>query len=444
MKSRKAKARLYSALVLLCLTLLLTLSLTSCGEAGSDEILSVAELEENITRDTTTSYNYVWEYLDKWRFPTFSSSKMKSVEHIFKTDFYKELPPARELAESCATIFLENLYSQIDLTDKSAVTDALITAYVASIGDRYSVYRTANQYSDYKAENSGTLVGIGVSVTLAGDGTGVLILSVYDGSPAEAAGLKAGDVIVGVDGTRVENKTLDEVAAIIKGEVGTTVQITVRRADTELTVTSMRAMITEKTVTYSVEDGIGYIRISAFKSNTADLFIEAIDYMKANNVQGVIYDMRANPGGYLSTVVEMLEYLAPEGTTIVSFSNGYGSPVIDDTKESYTPTSVILTDYNTASAAELFTAGVCDLADMGYGEAITVGKATRGKGIMQSTYRLTDGSSITLTVAYYNPPSGENFHEVGIPADVDVEYANGEGDAQLEKAYEEILNLIKN
>ena len=393
-------------------------------------------------RDTTATYDYVWEYLDKWKFPAFSSTKIKSVEYIFKTEFYKELPSARTLAKDCANIFLDSYYERCDLDDEDAVTEALISSYVKAIGDKYSTYRSKDAYSDYKSNSSGTLVGIGVNV-VAAEG-GIYVGSVYEGSPAEVAGIKAGDLIVAVDGTRIAGMEFYSAADLISGEIGTTVDITVLRNGEEITLTAMRAMITEKTVLYSVEDGIGYIRITSFKNNTAELFFEAIDYMKACNVNGVIYDLRANLGGYLHTVIDMLEYLAPKGTTLVSFSNGYSDPVIDETEHSYTPYAVVLTDYNTASAAELFTAGVKDLSNLGYGNAISVGKTTRGKGIMQSTYVMTDGSAVTLTVAYYNPPSGINYHEVGIAPDVEVEYESNEVDTQLERAYTEINKLINN
>lgn len=441
MKKREATRRLLVTIVLLCLTLLFSLTLTACNKnAGSEEILSAEELAENVARGTASEHDYVWKYLDEWCFPAFSATKLQQAEHLFMTEFYKEIPDSAALAASCAEVFIDKYYSKTSLTDTAAVTDALIISYVAAIGDKYSTYRTPTGYQDYKAESSGTLVGIGVNVTECTHPAGIFVNYTYDGSPAEAAGILAGDIITAVDGTTVEAVGFDAAADLIRGEIGTYVNLTVLRGEEVLTLSVIRANIVEKTVSYSLSDGVGYIRISSFKSNTAEQFREAIDYMKENGAAGVIYDLRANLGGYLDTVLEMLEYLAPKGTTLVSFSNGYGDPVIDSTDHCYYPPSVVLTDYNTASAAELFTAGVCDLADMGYGTAITVGKTTRGKGVMQATYKFSDGSAITMTVAYYNPPSGVNYHEVGIIPDVEVDLT-GEGDSQLERAYEELGRL---
>ena len=192
---------------------------------------------------------------------------------------------------------------------------------------------------------------------------------------------------------------------------------------------------------YDLSDSIS----SSSKTSVATSYAVKVfvDYMKANGARGIIYDLRGNLGGYLSAATDVIEYLAPPGTTVVSYTDYYDEPTIDDTDECYTPPAVILTNYNTASAAELFTAAVCDLADMGYGSAVRVGKTTRGKGVMQSTYTLSNGAALTLTVAYYNPPSGNNFHGVGLEPDVEVDNT-GYRDLQLERAYAEINKLINN
>ncbi len=438
-KNHTAMRRI-TALLLAILTLLSAFSLASCNTGGSDKIYTQDELRENIESDSYSGYDYVWQYLNRWKFPSFIYTKVRSAEYLVKRNFYKELPEARTLAENTAETFLNSYYSNIDLEDEGAVTDAILSSYVASLDDKYAIYRTPEEYDNYHSDSTGTLVGIGVSVSAVEGVSGIYVNFAYDGSPADAAGILPGDIIVAVDGTRVENMDFTAATDMVRGEVGTRVEITVKRDDGEHTFNITRAMIDEKTVQYSIDDGIGYIRITDFKLNTAEQFCDAVDYMKSNNITAVIYDLRANLGGYLSAVVDMLEYLAPRGTTLVSFSNG-DSQIVDETEHSYTPTAIVLTDYNTASAAELFTAGVCDLADMGYGTALTVGKGTRGKGVMQSTYNFNDGASITFTIAYYNPPSGVNFHDVGIPADVEVEYT-GVGDTQLDRAYEEINKLI--
>ena len=440
MKITKTKFSRALLILFALLTLLSTLALTAC-EGGSDAILSKEELSETVSTDSYSGYDYVWKYLDRWDFPTFNSTKIKNAEYLVKRYYYKDLPSPRELANATAAAFLENSYDKINLNDSGAVTDALLGCYVSSLGDKWAVYRTPEEYEKYNTSLSGTTVGIGVMISTEKKDGGLYVDRPVSGSPAEAAGIMAGDVIVAIDGTRVENMDFDSAAALISGEVGTKVKITVLRGGTEMSFDIMRAMIDETTVDYSIDGGIGYIRIAHFNSNTDEQFKDAIDYMKANKIEAVIYDLRMNLGGYLFTVLEMLEYLSPKGVTLASFSDGT-APKVDETDDYYLPTAVILTDYNTASAAELFTGALLDLSDMGYGKAISVGETTRGKGVMQSTYSLGDGSTITFTIAYYNSPTGKNFHEKGIEPDVKVAY-NGESDNQLETAISELEKLIQ-
>lgn len=438
MKTKKSKLGRILSLLLIVLTLLFATLLTSC-DGGTDVIHTKDELAANVSEDSYTGYDYVWKYLDRWDFPTFNSTKIRNAEYLVKRHFYKELPDQRELADLTASAFLENYYDKIDLNSTDAVTNALLTCYVESLGDKWAVYRTPTEYDNYNSSSSGTMVGIGVKVVDDDTVAGIPIAGLISGSPAEAAGLLPGDVIVAIDGTRIENMDFDSAANLITGELGTKVKITVLRSGAEMSFDVMRAMIDETTVSYTIDGDIGYIRISGFKLNTDDQFKEAVDHMKENGITKVIYDLRANLGGYLSTVIEMLEYISPKGITLASFSDGT-APVVDETDDSYLPTAVILTDYNTASAAELFTAAVLDLSDMGHGKAISVGDTTRGKGVMQSTFSLGDGSSITFTSAYYNSPTGQNFHEKGIEPDVKV-LLDGVSDTQFTAALSELEKL---
>ena len=362
MKTAKTKFSRTLVLLLALITLFSSLSLTSC-DGGTDVIHSKEKLSENVASDSYIGYDYVWKYLDRWDFPTFNSTKIKNAEYLIKRYFYKELPDSRVLANTTATAFLENYYDKIDLNSQEAVTDALLKCYVASLGDKWAAYRPPQEYDSYNSSMSGTMVGIGVSVSEHESGGGLYVNNPLAGSPAEVAGIKSGDIIVAIDGTRVENKDFDEAASLIGGEVGTKVKITVLRGEGEIEFEVTRAMIDEISVFYSIDGDVGYIRISDFKRNTDEQFKEAVDHMKENGINKVIYDLRANLGGYLSTVIEMLEYLSPKGVTLASFSDG-SDPAVDDTDDKYLPTAVILTDYNTASASELFTAAVCDLSDM--------------------------------------------------------------------------------
>ena len=420
---------------------LLVFALASCGtSAGSNTVYSKETLEENVTRGASSNHDFVWQYLDEWDFPRFTSSKLKSVEVTFREHFFKDIPSADELSVSVALEFLEGYYDVVDLTSETAVTDAIIDSYVSSLGDPYSVYRTKDEYKDYSSEMSGKYTGIGVTVTKS-EGGMILVKSVLEGGSAFEGGIKEGDLIVSVDGVSVAERGYEDSVDAVAGKEGTYVTLVVDRDGEILNFTLERRKLTENSVTYSLDNGIGYIKISSFKSNTDEQFIEAVDYMERNGAHAVIYDLRNNTGGYLSSVVNALDYIAPKGTTLASFSNDYDDPDVSRSSHSYLIPSVVLCNEMTASAGELFTAGIRDLADMGHLDATLVGTKTYGKGIMQATYTLTDGSSITMTVAYYMPPSGKNYHGEGIKPDVVVERSK-EGDAQLDAARVAIEDLL--
>ena len=189
---------------------------------------------------------------------------------------------------------------------------------------------------------------------------------------------------------------------------------------------------------------MGVFAISSFKLNTPDQFKEAVDHVLAEDVQGIVFDLRSNPGGYLSSVIEVLSYLVPFGTEIVTYQyrgstmRGYTAL---DTHSISVPCTVICNGY-TASAGELFTSALRDYNDMGIMKVTVVGTTTYGKGIMQNTYTYSDKSSLTLTVAYYNPPSGENYHNIGVIPDVTVTATDSQNDVQYNAAVEELLKLI--
>ena len=430
-------------LLLLTLLLLLIFTLVSCSRAGSETVYGKETLRENITAEKNTSRDFAWNYFDRWNFPAFNSAKLKSVEVLFRDNYYIDLPTSYELAKTSAARFLDEYYDKTDLSNSDAVTDALIRSYVYALEDKYSVYRSADEYVQYTGNLSGNFVGVGITVQRYNDTEEFIVVAVNEDSPAKTAGILPGDIVVAVDG--VEVKLLGYEAAInaIKGEAGSSVTLTVLRGSNRLNLVAVRAPIIDKTVEYSLTGNIGYIKITSFKSNTDEQFEEAVDYMLDNGAAGIIYDLRSNSGGYLDTVQHMLEYIAPKGVTLVSFSNNYSKDyVCRDTHTALLP-SVVLCNGSTASAAELFTAGIRDLCKMGYLDAVIVGETTFGKGIMQRTYTLFDKSAVTMTVAYYNPPSGKNYHGVGITPDVTVAL-EAVGDTQLSAAEAEIQKLIKN
>ena len=458
----KYRKKLLFRSVSLILSVLILLSLFSCRfsrtPSSKDEIYE--KIEESVTEDTK-NFKYVGYYLDFWGFPTFDSFKMIDwAENVFQNNYNFEggLGDTLTHAVKTAEHFLENYYDKINLYDKAAVTDAIISSYVYVIGDPYSVYRTPDEFENYNTDMSGKFGGIGVVVEYNHTDETIRVSSINIDSPAEAAGFRVGDYIIAVDGESIADVGYLNAVYKIRGEIGTDVNITVLRGDKEIVLTATRAEVVEKTVAYEITDeGYGYIMVNQFKGNTYRQFVEAVDYMEDEGVPGIIFDMRGNPGGYLYTVVDMISYLIPSGNIIVSYEfKGHAPTVYKSTTDKNpitgenqdhaitVPVVVICNEY-TASAGEIFTSALRDYNDMGILSASVVGKRTYGKGIMQSTttYSPLDPSSITLTTAYYNPPCGINYHGDGVLPDPGLEVDNTENeDLQLAAAKEELHKLI--
>ena len=420
MKETMKKRRFFKT-ILLILSLCISLSFISCS---AEEDFVVGNLEQ-------------------YEIPDFDKAKLKGTEIVFRDYYVKELPSAKVLADKTAEIYFENFHEKIDRTDKEAVTNSILYSYIEAVGDRYSVYRSAEEYEEYGDDMSGKFYGIGVVVSYNYVEKTMEVTKVSAGGGASEAGVKAGDFIVKIEGVPLSELEYNEAIHKIRGEEGTRVNFTVKRDGVEIDLTATRRLVIDNSVEYSINDEkIGYIVINSFKRNTDELFIEAIDFMEREGAVGIIYDLRSNPGGYLNSVVNALSYIAPSGSTIVSFSNDYAAPKRDNNSHALALPSVVLCE-STASAGELFTAAMRDFDDtFGYFDVTTVGTKTYGKGVMQNTIPFSDDSSITLTVAYYNPPCGENYDGIGITPDVVLEALEG-SDCQLEQAYEEIKKILK-
>ena len=354
------------------------------------------------------------------------------------------------MAYKTASLYVEYYYDNIDNGDKDAVTTALLRCYVESTGDRYAVYRTAEELEKFDVDMSGEFVGIGVSVMQTLNPTTgklgeVVVEEVIFGGGAKDAGIRAGDLIKAVDGRPISEFDRSTLVGAIRGEEGTTVVITILRGEKIMDFTCERRKVVEQTVEYKIEDSIGYITVTSFKSNTAGMFAEALRAVKAAGVKGIIFDLRDNPGGYLDAVLGMLDMIAPSDVTLASYDYAGGRREESKSSGEGTPLTVpvvVICNENTASAGELFTAALRDFSDMGLMKTKLVGMKTYGKGIMQSTRTMLDGSSITLTTAFYNPPSGVNYDGVGITPDVVVEVGAGGIDAQMAAAVVELLRMM--
>ena len=428
-----ALAVLFTAvLAILILCLVLALKKTTPAEMPSKE-----ELTENIATVDISGRATVSAALRAWSFADFDTRKFSSVERIFAENYYKDLPDNATLAKDTATTFLERYYDTTDFGNRTTYTDALISSYVIAVGDRYAAYRTSEEYEIYDGDMEGTYVGIGVTVEYSyAEGT-MTVTVVNPGGPAQVAGIALGDIIYKVDGELVSDLGYTGTVRKIRGKENTEVTVTVLRDGKELSFTMVRRSFTEETVTYEInEDKIAYIRITQFKANTGDQFVAAMDAIGKAGARAVIFDVRANPGGYLSSVITAIDALAPKGETIVSFGD-YAKPVVSTDERQLTIPAVVLCNGYTASAGELFTAALRDYAKLAENplDVTIIGTTTYKKGVMQTTYTLSDQSTVTLTISVYNPPSGVNYDGVGITPDVTVENTDDGIDRQLAEAY---------
>lgn len=326
--------------------------------------------------------------------------------------------------------------------DADALVNGIYKGVVEGLDDPYSEYYTAEEFNDLMVSLTGNYSGIGALLQKNMDTGLVSITKVYEGTPAEKAGLLAGDIIVSADGHLSTDEKLDAFVQRIRGEEGTEVELLITRDGEQQTVTCRRETIATPTVEYQMLDGnVGYIIVSQFTDNTANDFKAAYEDLEKQGMTSVIFDMRNNGGGLVDSVVEMLDYLLPNGTVVYTMDKeGNREDFTSDDAHSKSIPSVVLVNGNTASAAEIFTGAVRDFK---YGTII--GTQTFGKGIVQSTIPLSDGSALKLTTQTYYTPSGECIHGTGIKPDMELEYEfqGGEDDTysvefdnQIQKALE--------
>ena len=314
-----------------------------------------------------------------------------------------------------------NRYYYKDVTESQKAT-GLYKGLVSSMKDPYSEYFTPKEYKEMQEETSGNYAGIGAVLTRESGTTNTLITRVYEGSPAAKGGLQKGDEIVSANGYLSEQyDTLSGFVNHIRGEESSKVTIVYKRDGEEKTIKLVRKNITVPSVVHYMLDlkkGIGYIEITEFSENTQSEFEAALSDLKKQGLKAVIYDVRLNPGGLVNQVTGILDDLLPKGTTVY-MKDKYGKKITydsDDKTQEKIP-CVVLTSGQSASAAEIFAGAIRDFK---YGTLI--GTKTFGKGIVQQTMPLSDGSAVKLTVETYYTPSGDCIHKKGIQPDIELKY----------------------
>lgn len=316
-----------------------------------------------------------------------------------------------------------------------------INSMLASLDDPYSRFLSKEEYAEQNVNIDAKIVGIGVNI-MSIDGK-VVIVSVVDGTPASKAGIKAGDIILKADGIDVSGKDVGDVAALIRGELGTDVSVELLRKKQKLLVTVKRQEIKIKNIKADIVDkNIGYIQIVSFiSSDMTTEFVDALD--KTKDCNGLILDLRGNTGGLLPNAIVIADMFLTQGHIVSVVDREKQKAVINAQSKQYAINKpvVILIDEGTASASEILSGALKDNK-----KAILVGKRTFGKGMIQKIYPLPNETGMNLTIAKYLTPKGYDINKKGISPDYEVAYTENDflknKDPQLDEAKKIIHKLV--
>lgn len=309
--------------------------------------------------------------------------------------------------------------------DMDAVEEAAAEAMVEALGDRWSYYLSADAYLLYLDQMENSYVGIGVTISVRSDGMGLDVKALVKDGPAEKAGIQAGDVITAVDSVPIGGMGLNEISVLIRGQEGTTVEITVQRDGESHALVVTREQFHTPAATGQMLDGkIGLVTITNFHKESNNEARAAIDLLIDQGAEKLIFDVRNNPGGYVDQLVPLLDYLLPEGE-LFRMEDYKGEVEVKTSDEACIDLPMaVLVNGESYSAAEFFAAALSE-----YEAATVVGEQTCGKGYFQGTYLLPDGSAVGLSIGRYYTPNGVNLAGVGITPDVAVPVDQSVADA---------------
>ena len=335
---------------------------------------------------------------------------------------------------------IDNYYLYEDEIDEDALIEGIYSGYTSALGDPYTEYYDEEETKALLESTSGEFSGIGATLTLSSDGSGVTVVNVYKDSPAEKAGLQDGGVLYRVDGRDVSGQDLETVVSWVKGEKGTDVTLSVLRDGETIETVATRDTIEVQTVeSKMMENNIGYISVSEFDEVTYDQFSEALSGLENQGMEGLVIDLRNNPGGNLDTVTDMLRLLLPEGTIVsIRDKNSNTEEITCDGENEFTKPLAVLVNQYSASASEIFSGAVQD-----YGIGQIVGVTTYGKGVVQQLIDLEDGTYLKVTIAEYYTPSGRSINGTGVEPDVQAEYEYNSEDPQADNQLEAAVETVK-
>lgn len=334
--------------------------------------------------------------------------------------------------------------------DKEKALSNAVFFYVASMEDPYCSYMNAEEYSDYLDELSGSFTGIGINVITKEEimKNGLLVYRVIGNSPAEAAGLKNGDIIIEANGTSFVDFAYEDAIDILLDEIGTSVDLVVDRAGEKLSFHIVRQNFTKKLVDYEIIGNLGYVIIYQFESAALVQFEEALNSLEKAGVKGYIFDVRNNPGGELNTVKNMVDMLVPKDEIVVLQYKEYESSMYSSDNRITNKPYAVLINGESASASELFSSALRDICG-----TKLIGEQSYGKGVGQTTFSLSDGSALKFTTFRYVTKSRYNYDGIGLQPDYIVSLPlednmyfycmSREDDTQLTKAIQVLGEAVE-
>lgn len=308
--------------------------------------------------------------------------------------------------------------------DPDRVVDAALEGMVAGTGDRWSYYLNAEGYAAQNERRNNSFVGVGV--TVLEEEEGLRITEVYENAPAEKAGLTVGEVLTAVDGVSLAGKTLEEGVSLVQGEAGTSLTLTVKGLDgKQRQVELHRAQVENSSVTYELlEDKVGYIRVKNFYTHSADQVEAAVEQLREQGAEALLFDMRNNGGGYVDQLTKMLDHLLPEGPIFRSESRTGRETVTHSDPECVPLPMATLVNADTYSAAEFFAAQLQESI-----EAPIVGEKTSGKGYSQQAIPLPNGGALNLSTGRYRTGDGVSLIGTGVRLDKEIVLSEEENTA---------------
>ena len=304
----------------------------------------------------------------------------------------------------------------VEDVEEEQLLDGAAAGMVMSLEDRWSYYMTAEEYEELRLQRNSSYVGVGIAITRRQDNLGYDITQVEPDGPSDQAGIQVGDILIGANDLRVDTHGLDAVSDAISGKKGTEVVLVILRGEEELSFTVKRDVILVDVAWGTLlEENVGLVTIDSFHSRCAEEAIAAVEQLLEQGAEALIFDVRNNPGGYTSEMVELLDYLLPEGPVFRTESSS-GKTHVDYSDADYLDVPMaVLVNKRSYSAAEFFAAALQE-----YDAAMILGEKTTGKGRYQTIIELPDGSAVNLSIGRYFTPNEVDLTGVGIIPDQEI------------------------